>query len=368
MPSFKQRATLWHPLKQTGLALLLLSVLVLLAFSGVAFASPVSSSAAQQGKSLSFTCIKKPLVQAPPPNPLPANMKSVKVPTRAVCPKGQIPQPIAKHDAKERPSAPVPESAQIAPGLHYVTGVVRNVVAFGAEAELGQYAPFLAASDAHTLAEVAVETTDGKQIVEVGWTVDRGLNGDSNPHLFVFHWVNGMQSCYNGCGYQQYSDSFGPGMTVTSDGAAPSYLIEFYQGNWWIWYGTQWIGYFPESLWTDGGVLFGAFGQAQFFGEVNLGRASNTQMGNGVFGSNPGSAVIKNAAIIDTSYTVANVALSVFATDPDCYDYSYIPGESSFSYGGPGCPAPLVTPTPIGGGGCSATQPGGIGNRIIICP
>lgn len=54
--------------------------------------------------------------------------------------------------------------------------------------------PALATGDSHSLAELAAQSADGRQIVEVGWTVDRGVNGDSLPHLFVFHWVDGVPS------------------------------------------------------------------------------------------------------------------------------------------------------------------------------
>lgn len=50
-----------------------------------------------------------------------------------------------------------------------------------------------------------VQSEDGRHIVEVGWTVDRELNGDAQPHLFVYHWVDGQATCYNGCGFVQYS-------------------------------------------------------------------------------------------------------------------------------------------------------------------
>ena len=64
----------------------------------------------------------------------------------------------------------------------------------------------MATGDFHSLAELAVLSSDGQQIVEVGWTVDRGLNGDDDPHLFVFHWVDGVGTCYNGCGFVPITD------------------------------------------------------------------------------------------------------------------------------------------------------------------
>ena len=41
--------------------------------------------------------------------------------------------------------------------------------------------PALATSDYHSLAELAVQSADGNHIVEVGWNVDRVVNGDDDP-------------------------------------------------------------------------------------------------------------------------------------------------------------------------------------------
>ena len=87
---------------------------------------------------------------------------------------------------------------------HYSSGL-QYAETDGTYANLVIGKPDLAEEDYHTLAEIAVQSADGKQIVEVGWTVDRGVNGDDDPHLFVYHWVDGKETCYNGCGFKQYS-------------------------------------------------------------------------------------------------------------------------------------------------------------------
>jgi hypothetical protein len=322
-----------------GLVPVLLLVWVLFAFSGQALASPLSSTAAQPGNPPTFTCVPKPVVQAPPLRDPQPGMQSVAAPPQAACPNGQVPQPTAYSSAKQQPYVPAPAETPHRAGYHYVSGL-QTVTALGAEAGLSQHAPFLADGDSHTLAEIAAMSADTGQIVEIGWTVDRGLNGDSNPHLFVFSWVNRIPNCYNGCGYVQYSSSLRPGMAVSSDGSAPLYAIESWQGNWWLWYATQWIGYFPGSIWSSKGVTFTTAGLLDYFGEVFLGRTATaaTQMGDGTFGSNAGSAVINNPTLITTSLTTTHAALTVNATDPDCYNFAYIPDQGSFGYGGPGCP------------------------------
>src|ERR1700733_298538 len=64
----------------------------------------------------------------------------------------------------------------------------------------------------HTLDEVAVQGgAQNGNIVEVGWIVSTDLNHDPGPHIFVFHWINGNGTCYNGCGWQQFRSKYFPG-------------------------------------------------------------------------------------------------------------------------------------------------------------
>ena len=71
--------------------------------------------------------------------------------------------------------------------------------------------------------------------VELGWTVDPGLNGDSKPHLFTFTFDNGTPGCYNGaCGsYVQVSETTFPGMLLTS-GSALKLEVRKELSGWWL--------------------------------------------------------------------------------------------------------------------------------------
>jgi len=312
-------------------AVLLLS---LFAFSGQAFAQTTTNSDVNGNQISSFRCVARPKIQAPPE---PFHQKMATQVLQPICASGQVPQSInTRITEKGRAPLPVvPHKANIAAGYHYVYGY-QYATALGGDAYFSQHTPFLSSSDNHTLAETASESSDGRQIVEIGWTVDRGLNGDSNPHLFVFSWVNGNPNCYNGCGYVQYSNTFRPGQAVAGDGSVYLYAIEYYQGNWWLYSQNQWLGYFPGTLWSNQGVNFSQVGLVQWFGEVSSGGGSGTQMGNGIYGSNSGSATITNASFI-TSVTTATAAnLSVNATDPSCYNSGVI-NTSAFGFGGPGC-------------------------------
>jgi hypothetical protein len=319
-----------------------IALFTLLALSGQAFVQSVSTvSAASKVSHPTITCQAAPHVKSPPllKGVLPATTQS----SQAVCGTGMVPQPqtVKTSAASLKGIAPAGVTQRglqpsIAAGYHYVYGY-QYATAIGAEGYLSQHHPNLSTSDSHTLAEIAGESSDGRQIVEIGWTVDRGVNGDTNPHLFIYHWVNGGSTCYNGCGYVQYSSTLYPGMTVASDGTQPLYAMEYYQGNWWLWYNTAWIGYFPGTLWSSAGVTFTQLGLTQWFGEVASGGGLYTQMGNGIFGSNAGSASIVNAALITSTTSASFASVSLNATNPSCFNYGWITPNYSFRYGGPGC-------------------------------
>ena len=214
----------------------------------------------------------------------------------------------------------------------YVAGS-ETTTATGAAITMLQAAPTLDSSrpGGHSLQELALQNSDQTSTVEVGWTVDSQLNGDAKPHLFVYHWVDGQQSCYNGCGFVQVSGAVRPGMDVAS-GVAATYAVLYSGGNWWVYYDNQAVGYFPGALWG------GTYTSAQLvtaFGEVAAAEpASCTQMGDGRFGSQSGSSWIADFQLFGSSDAPS---FTVSATDPTEYD-ARSATATSFHLGGPGGP------------------------------
>ncbi|WP_370370538.1 neprosin family prolyl endopeptidase [Catenulispora sp. GP43] len=183
----------------------------------------------------------------------------------------------------------------------------------------------------HSLQEIALQNTARTSTVEIGWTVDPELNGDARPHLFVYHWVDGQESCYNGCGFVQVSHDIKPGMALHANEAA-HFAIQNIGGNWWVFFRDEPVGYFPGSLWS------GTYKTAQLvsvFGEVAENTAdtpSCTQMGDGRFGSAPAASWIRDYRLAGTSDAPD---LSVSATSPNHYDAGAVTA-TSFKLGGPG--------------------------------
>ncbi|WP_412743385.1 neprosin family prolyl endopeptidase [Krasilnikovia sp. MM14-A1004] len=187
--------------------------------------------------------------------------------------------------------------------------------------------PTLASGDFHTLAELSVQSADGAQIAEVGWTVDRTINGDSDPHIFVYHWVNRKETCYNACGFVQYSQTVKPGDTLPQ-GGNKRFGIQHYNDAWWVAYDTEWLGYFPDSLWNG---QFTRTGQVQYFGEV---ASPTTQpcshMGNGQGVDSASAARVGSVAFINGP----DVDLNVRAIG-GVYGANKLSART-FRYGGPG--------------------------------
>jgi hypothetical protein len=191
----------------------------------------------------------------------------------------------------------------------------------------------------HSLDEIAVQGGTGNgNIVELGWLVSSDMNGDADPHIFVFHWVDGTPSCYNGCGWQQWSSIYFPGQNISKILDRDVYAgYVFWQNNWWAWFDDQWLGYFPGSLWSSG---YSRNAIIQWFGEIASlnGIPPKTQMGDGIFPPPPLAA--NNFTLCDVDANVwacwirdqQNVALP---TNANYYRINRV-NFGNARYGGPG--------------------------------
>jgi hypothetical protein len=227
----------------------------------------------------------------------------------------------------------VPSRSALAAGVTYLYAYAHQTGASdGSFAQLTIEQPVLDPADSHTLAEIAVESADNKQIVEIGWTVDRGVNrGDLAPHLFIFHWVNGAGTCYNGCGFVAVSGATTKPGQVLPVGTDPFFGIEHSQGNWWLYYNGEWFGYFPDSLWNGG---YTRAGLIQWFGEVAAGSSAPcTDMGDGKPAANEAAAQFTNVQFVNGP----TVAPGLDVTNKTYYSIAAgDDGPSSIRFGGPG--------------------------------
>jgi hypothetical protein len=191
----------------------------------------------------------------------------------------------------------------------------------------------------HTLNEISVQGgPKNGNIVEIGWIVSADQNGDADPHIFVFHWVGWAGTCYDGCGWVQFSNRYYPGQNISALVGREIYVeYVFYGGNWWAWFDGEWLGYFPEALWDNS---FNTAAVIQWFGEVatNNGVPPQIQMGDGLLPPPPTAAhMSKLCDIEEGAWTclIRNEQQLISSSAPNFYNIAQT-GYGDTRYGGPG--------------------------------
>lgn len=259
--------------------------------------------------------------------------------------KGTQPKPIKK--AKAKPPADIRLMASCSTpcysyaGARYTTSAT-NIT--GAVDNMLVATPARQSADYHTLAEIAVQSSDSQQAVEAGWTVDNGLNGDNNPHLFVYSWKNGTGQGYNGGNgwTDNGSESINAGDSLsTYNNTKIKFLWQYYDSKWWLdaqISGTDhWIGYYPGSSWTS--PTFTYTQRVQVFGEVSAANSPTcTDMGNGTqagvgAGAQNGSFTTYNGS----AWSLTSITGTNFNDSANGYDF-YSESNYTFRYGGGGSP------------------------------
>ncbi len=133
--------------------------------------------------------------------------------------------------------------------------------------------PSVPGGDDHSILQTWLQNYDGQtQSLEGGWTVDQGLNGDTQPHIFTYYTVNGYSQDGNNLGgynrtvsgWVQYSNSVFPGIRINGtskyggEQLDVSMKFQLYREptnaelNWWIAVQGIWMGYYPASLYNRG--------------------------------------------------------------------------------------------------------------------
>jgi Neprosin len=214
---------------------------------------------------------------------------------------------------------------------------------FGGMSDMTVYTPILENAAGHSIYQMWLTAGSPVQSAEAGWTVDPGLNGDLTPHLFTYFTTNGYTQDgdnlggYNRLakGWVQSSATGFPGMQLASSSIGQyvnryDMLYMLWQGNWWFKIESEWLGYYPASLYGSGGMASDATWLA-FGGEVYSGlpdpAQTNSQMGSGrkgESGSNGYSAWQRNILAIASINASGGLAQDFngtsFAEDSSRYD------------------------------------------------
>jgi len=155
-------------------------------------------------------------------------------------------------------------------GPYYFYGVAQQThttgTTDGVMANLVTAKPWVdsAVKDDHSLAEVSIQDTATGHAVEIGYTVDPGTFGDSNPRLFVYHWVLGVPQGY-GAGFTDNAANPINHGSLLPYPLQKSFFIQRSGGDWWVGYDTAWVGRFAGANFTGG---FTSGTETSGFGEV----------------------------------------------------------------------------------------------------
>ncbi len=206
--------------------------------------------------------------------------------------------------------------------LHgFYSGAYQTAWTSGGWAVLTVAAPYVSPSDKVSDVWMTFESTNGRQIVGVGWGVSGG-----KPHLRVMRATNGVL-CEQKCGYIPAKTKVRPGMELPE--GKREFGIEHRNGAWWIGYNKKWIGRFPDSLWHG---RFKKSGRAQWYGAVVSSSTSPcTDMGNGQWASSPSAASFSDISYFDGTKT----HFKTIATNPKLYSVRTVDSRT-FRFGGGG--------------------------------
>lgn len=235
---------------------------------------------------------------------------------------------------------------------------------WGMSAALNLWSPSTELANEFSLSQIwVVRGGDGaatvKQTVEAGWQVYRDKYSDSKARLFIYFTPDGYGSggCYNKdcAAFVQTDNSVyiaGDFTAYSAIGGAQKEITLRWQksgetGDWWLKYGTTWVGYYPRSLFNNGAIANYA-GKIAVGGEIvdnrNLNLHTSTDMGSGRFASTGWQSASYERLIqyiTRTSNTWADPSLSQGVTNSACYSISSFNYDSGgwlrhFYFGGPG--------------------------------
>jgi hypothetical protein len=255
-----------------------------------------------------------------------------------------------KRDGKPAPSASKPVHGSGDPPCNgmswfgscfYYASAAEQRVADGGGMTLQIEAPAVV-GDGHSIGEIAVmgpgAAGGSLDDVEMGFSVAPSQWGDNLSHLFVYHWNDGNETCYNTCNWTQYSSTYYPGMDLTPLVGKFVYIgwVQ-YRGAWWAWFNDQWLGYITNSAWTN---TFLQTAQIHWYGEVasDNGIPPQTQMGNGQFPTKTTAAGMTTLCDVNAKAWVCYYrdTQSAGATVVNYYDMANHTSFGAVRYGGPG--------------------------------
>ncbi|KAI0406849.1 hypothetical protein F4802DRAFT_78323 [Xylaria palmicola] len=257
-------------------------------------------------------------------------------------------------------------------GKHWYASTGQNVANKGGKGAFSLFKAFVQSSADFSLLQTAVIRNNAPhagtgavtQTVEAGWI--NYPNQIAAPHLFSYFTTNGYSADADNvggwnrdhAGWVQVDASIYPGIAfapLSTDGGA-QYEVEigYYLsgGNWWLWCLDRYVGYYPASLFAQGGVraadtLADHADTIDFYGEIYNSETAltTTDMGSGEFpaAGYGKAAYIRQIQYINTggSYVDYNGQSQLVVSDSGRYNIAPTWNSGSdwgsyFFLGGPG--------------------------------
>ncbi|GMJ12236.1 hypothetical protein like AT4G23370 [Hibiscus trionum] len=223
---------------------------------------------------------------------------------------------------------------------------------FGATTTMNVWAPSTLSTQS-SMSSIWIENgpNEDLNIIEAGWAVNRMLYSDNYTRLFAF-WSGGHKTrgCFNYLcpGFVQVHREISLGLVLNQisvySGVQRDIQIGILRdGEWWLKYFNQFIGYWPQKLffYMYGGATNVMWG-GHVFSPINQ---PSPAMGSGHFpkdGLQNKSAYFKDTQMWDNVHLIYPQPDQLVASSsrPDCYEAMLTPGVApnpmDFFYGGPG--------------------------------
>jgi len=235
----------------------------------------------------------------------------------------------------------------------YAAGQQDDLVADGAAVNLTVENPTVSSAHdgggSHSLAELLVRSTDGKDRIEAGWR----KTTTAATSFFVFHSVNGVPQGYNLCtDYAAEPFNAGnaiPAALVGEKNTPPRFQIVHSGTSWWVAFNLKWVCSFPDSIWTSAGRTFNKVNTVIAYGEY---AATITATPCGDMGD--GQTVSSSTAARIGSYSLqgqtagAAPAFSVYTQPSTVGITTAVQSATTFRYGWAGYSAANTLPGVIG--------------------
>ncbi|GMJ12235.1 hypothetical protein like AT4G23370 [Hibiscus trionum] len=223
---------------------------------------------------------------------------------------------------------------------------------FGAKTTMNVWAPSTSSSQA-SMSSIWISNgpSEDLNLIEAGWAVIRPLYKDNYTRLFAF-WTGGQKNkgCFNYVcpGFVQVHREISLGLVLNQisvyNGVQRDIEIGiFSDGEWWLKYFNQFIGYWPQKLFF---YMYGGATKVEWGGHVfGPGNEPTPAMGSGHFpkdGLQNKSAYFKDTQMWDSVHLIYPQPgqLLAYSGRPDCYEAKLTPGVApnpmDFFYGGPG--------------------------------